>query len=146
MFLLRGIPRLAAVILGLGAILVTAGPASAVTGSVQAGPTATLVAHGVALDVPVTFTLTCDEGFEFGVVSLFVTQARGVSVVSGSSEETFTCTGETQTITVRVFGGVFHGGTAVANARLLQCRVEEGFLTCSQTDISSSDVIMIRGR
>jgi hypothetical protein len=147
MFLLRGVSRLSVAILTLAAVLVvTAGPASAATGSVQFG-TATRVANGVALDVPLTVSVTCDEGFDLAIVNLFVSQARGASVVSGEGRSsTITCTGETQNLTVRVFGGVFHGGTALANALVLQCRFEEGFgLVCTQTDIFVSEEIKIRG-
>jgi hypothetical protein len=147
MFLVRGVPRLAAIVTFAAILVVTAGPANAATGSVQVGRTATLVAGGVALDVPVTITLDCDEGFDSGVVQLFVTQARGASVVSGEGAGSFACTGETQTITVRAFGGVFHGGRALANAILLQCRFDPDFgaVVCFFTDISTSQEIMIRG-
>jgi hypothetical protein len=148
MFLLRGVSRLFVAIVAVAAVLVvTAGPATAATGSVDFGGTATRVANGVALDVPLAVSLTCDEGFESGVVSVSVTQARGTSVISGSGQSsTFTCTGETQNITVRVFGGVFHGGRAVATGTVLQCRFQEGFgLVCTQTDITSSEEIIIRG-
>jgi hypothetical protein len=146
MFLLRGAPRLVAFLTLAAVLVVTAGPASAATGSVQVGPKATLVAHGVALDVPVTISLSCDEGFDVGLVDLFVVQARGTSVVFGSGQATFACTGETQNLTVRVFGGVFHGGTALATASLLQCRFEAGFgLVCYRTDISTNEEVMIRG-
>jgi hypothetical protein len=148
MFLLRGVYRLVVAILTLAAVLVVAaGPATAATGSVEFGGTATRVANGVALDVPLTVSLTCDEGFEFGAVDVSVTQPRGTSVVFGSGQSsTFACTGETQNITVRVFGGVFHGGPALATAVVQQCRFEEGFgLVCTQTDISSSEEIIIRG-
>src|SRR5918995_4561798 len=128
MFLLRGVSRLFVAILAVAAVLVvTVLPATAATGSVDLGGTATRVANGVALDVPLTVSLTCDEGFEFGAVSVAVTQSRGTSVVFGSGQSsTFTCTGETQNITVRVFGGVFHGGPAVATAVVQGCRVGEG--------------------
>jgi hypothetical protein len=148
MFLLRGVSRLVLAILTLAAVLVvTAGPATAATGSVQFPGKATRVAHGVALDVPLTVSVTCDEGFELAVVGVFVTQARGTAVVSGSGQSsTFTCTGETQNITVRVFGGVFHGGRALATAVVQQCRFEEGFgLVCTQTDIIINEEIQIRG-
>ena len=129
-------------VLAVAAVLVgTAGPASAVTGSVQVGPTATIVAR-VALDVPVTVSLTCDQGFDFGVVDVSVIQARGTSLVFGGAETTIACTGETQNLTVRVVGGPFHGGTALASAFLLQCSLTLG---CYQTDIHTSGEIMIRG-
>jgi hypothetical protein len=148
MFLLRGVYRLFVAMLTLAAVLVvTVGPATAATGSVDFGDTATRLANGVALDVPLTVSVTCDEGFELAVVNVSVAQARGTSVISGSGQSsTFACTGETQNITVRVFGGVFHGGPAVATASVLQCRFVEGFgLVCTQTDINNSEEIIIRG-
>jgi hypothetical protein len=148
MFLLRGVSRLFVAIVALAAVLVvTAGPATAATGSVDFGGTATRVANGVALDVPLTVSLTCDEGFEFGVVSVLVTQARGTSVITGSGQSSaFTCTGETQNITVRVSGvGVFHGGPALATATVLQCGFQELGLVCFLTGITVSEEIRIRG-
>jgi hypothetical protein len=147
MFKLRGISRLIVAILGIAAVVaVTAGPASAATGSVQVGPTANIVARGVALDVPVTVSLTCDEGFDVGLVDLSVLQARGTAVIFGSGQQTFTCTGVTQTVTVRAFGGVFHGGTALVTAGLLQCFNDAGGLFCSRTDITTNEETQIRGR
>ena len=147
MFLLRGVSRLFVAIVALAAVLVvTAGPATAATGSVDFGGTATRVANGVALDVPLTVSLTCDEGFDLAIVNLVVSQARGASVVSGSGQSsTFTCTGETQNITVRVSGGVFHGGPALATATVLQCGFQELGLVCFLTGITVSEEIRIRG-
>jgi hypothetical protein len=148
MFLVRGVPRLVAILTLAAVLVVTAGPASAATGSIQVGPTATLVANGAAVDVPLTVSLTCDEGFDSGVVNVFVTQTRGTSVVSGSAESgSFACTGETQNLTVRAFGGPFHGGPALVNATLLQCGFDPDFgaVVCSFTDISTSEEILIRG-
>jgi hypothetical protein len=138
--------RLGVMLTLAAAVVATAGPASAATGSVQVGSTATLVATGVAVDVPVVVSLTCDEGFDSGVVDVFVAQARGTAAISGEGQATISCTGETQKVVVRVFGGVFHGGPALANATLLQCRFEEGFgQVCYFTDISTSEEILIRG-
>jgi hypothetical protein len=147
MFLVRRALFRLAVVLGLAAAVVaTAGPASAATGSVQVGPTATLVANGVALDVPVTVSVTCDEGFDSGIVDVFVSQARGTVAISGEGSGGFTCSGQTQQLVVRVFGGVYHGGPALATAVVLQCRVEEGFgEVCYYTDITVNQEIMIRG-
>jgi hypothetical protein len=147
MFRVRGVPRLAAILILASVLVVTAGPASAATGSVQVGPTATRIAGGVALDVPVTVSLTCDEGFDSGLVDVAVVQARGTSRVFGEGTASFACTGETQNLTVRVGGGVFHGGSALAYAILLQCGFDPDFgaVVCSFTDISTSEVIMIRG-
>jgi hypothetical protein len=145
MFPVRRIPRLVA-ILALAAVLVlTAGPAGAATGSVQVGPTATRVANGVAVDVPLTISLTCDEGFDVGAVDFKVAQARGTSLITGSGFTTFACTGETQNLTVRAGGGVFHGGPALVSASLLQCQGVGADLTCFFTDITTSEEIRIRG-
>jgi hypothetical protein len=140
------ISRLVVVLTLAAAAVATAGPASAATGSVQVGPTAKLVANGVAVDVPVVVSLTCDEGFDSVFVDVFVSQARGTARISGEGWATIPCTGETQDVVVRVGGGVFHGGPALVYATLLQCRLEEGFgQVCYFTDISTSEEILIRG-
>jgi hypothetical protein len=147
MFLVRWIPRLMAILTLAAVLVLAAGPAGAATGSLQVGPTATLVALGVALDVPVTASLTCDEGFDSGIVDVTVLQARGTAEVFGEGQSApFACTGETQNLTVRVFGGVFHGGPALASAVVLQCQGVGQNLTCSFTDIRVNPQIIIRGR
>jgi hypothetical protein len=141
----RVLPRLVAILTLVAAGVVVAVPAGAATGSVQVGPTAALVANGVALDLPVTISLACDEGFTSGVVDVFVTQARGTEVIFGEGIASFTCTSEAQRLDVRVFGGVFHGGPALGAATLLQCRFEEGCGTvCYYTGISTNGEILIR--
>ncbi|HEY5987399.1 MAG TPA: hypothetical protein VIV12_13650, partial [Streptosporangiaceae bacterium] len=102
-------------------LLATAGSASAATGTIQVG-SGTLVARGAAVDLPVTVSLTCDEGFTSGLVDLFLSQAQGRTLATGEGRAQASCTGETQTVTVRVFsfGVPFHGGSALANATLLQ--------------------------
>jgi hypothetical protein len=145
MLSVRKVPQLVAV-LALAALLVaTAGPASAATGSVQVGPRATRVALGVALDVPVTASLTCDEGFTVGLVDVVVLQQRGTAVTFGEGQATFACAGEPQNLTARAFGGVFHGGPALVNASLLQCQGAGADLTCFRTDISTNREIIIVG-
>jgi hypothetical protein len=100
----------------------------------------------LAVDVPVTVSLTCDEGFDFGVVDVFLSQARGTSAAFGSAESgPVACTGETQNLTVRVFGGVFHGGQALAGATVLQCQGVSPNAVCEFTDIRTSQEIKIRG-
>jgi hypothetical protein len=146
MFPLRRIPRLVAISALAAVLVLTAGPAGAATGSVQVGPTATSVANGVAVDVPLTISLTCDEGYDVGAVDLTVAQARGTSLITGSGFTTFACTGETQNLTVRAGGGVFHGGPALVSASLLQCQGVGADLTCFFTDITTSEEIRIRGR
>ena len=148
MFLVRWIPRLVAILTLAAVLVLAAGPAGAAAGSIQVGPTARLVALGVALDVPVTVSLTCDEGFDSGIVDVTVLQARGTAEVFGEGQSaTFACTGETQSLAVRVFasGGVFHGGPALANAVALQCQGVGQNLTCSFTDIRVNRQITIRG-
>jgi hypothetical protein len=145
MFPIRWIPRLVPVLALATVLVVVAGPAGAATGSVQVGPTATRVALGVAIDVPLTVSLTCDEGFDVGLVDVFVQQSRGSTQITGSGQATFACTGEPQTLTVRVStGGVFHGGPALVTATLLQCQGVGADLTCFFTDISTSEEIRIR--
>jgi hypothetical protein len=146
MFLSRRVHRLAVLPVLAALLVLAAGPAGAVTGSVQVG-TATRVANGAAIDVPLTITLVCDEGLDTGAVNVFVAQSRGTSLVTGTAQATFPCTGETQTIVVRVVGGPFHGGPALVNAVLLQCGFDPDFgdVVCFFTDISTSEEILIRG-
>jgi hypothetical protein len=147
MSLSRRVHRLAVLPVLVALLVVAAGPAGAVTGSVQVGPTATRVAAGAAIDVPLTITLVCDEGFDTGAVNVFVAQKRGTSLLTGTAQATFPCTGETQTVVVRVVGGPFHGGPAVVNATLLQCRFDPEFgdVVCFFTDISTSEEVLVRG-
>jgi hypothetical protein len=142
MFPVRWVPRFVGIVALAMVLVVTVGPAGAATGSVQVGPTATRVALGVALDVPITVSLTCDEGFDVGLVDVFVVQSRGTELIFGSGEATFACTDETHNLTVRVGGGAFHGGPALVSATLLQC---QGVVICYYTDISTSEEITIRG-
>ena len=145
MFQVRWVPRLVGIVALAMVLVVAAGPAGAATGSVQVGPTARLVANGVAVDVPLTITLTCDEGFDVGAVDFNVAQSRGTSLITGSGFTTFACTGETQDLIVRAGGGVFHGGPALVSASLLQGQGVGADLTCFPTDISTSEEIRIRG-
>jgi hypothetical protein len=132
--------------LGLAiALLAIAGSAVAATGTVEVGPFADRVVGGVALDVPVTVSLDCDEGFTSAVVDVAVTQRRGQQIVFGQGQTQFPCDGTTHDMVVRAGGGVFHGGRALATATLLQCQGEGQNLTCFFTDISTSEEILIRG-
>jgi hypothetical protein len=142
MLRLRWISMLVGILAVPVVLTFSAVPASAVTGSVQVGPVATSVAR-IGLDVPVAVTLTCDQGFDYGVVEVSVAQARGTSLVGGFGDATFfSCTGETQNLTVLVTGGPFHGGQALASADLTQCSTTQGF--CVQTSIQTSRELMIR--
>jgi hypothetical protein len=147
MFRFRWAPRLVALLALVVALFATAGSASAATATIQVG-SGTLVARGAAVDVPVTVSLTCDEGFTSGFVNLFLSQAQGRTLATGGGSAQVSCTGETQTATIRVFAdsAPFHGGSAIARAVLLQCQFESGWgLVCWQTDIITSQVFMIIG-
>jgi hypothetical protein len=100
---------------------------------------------GAAVDVPLTITLTCDEGFTTGAVNVFVAQSRGNALFTGNAQATFPCTGEAQTVVVRVVGGPFRGGPALVNAALLQCQGAGADLACFFTDISTSEEVLVRG-
>jgi hypothetical protein len=147
MFPVRRIPWLVAIVSLLALVVAVAGPAGAATGSVQLAPRAKSVALGVAVDVPVTVSLICDEGFDSGIVDVFVQQSRDNTLVVGESQSApFACTGETQNVTVRVGGsGVFRPGLALANATVLECVGSGVNRTCSFTDISTSREIRILG-
>lgn len=147
MFRTRWFPRLVALLTLVVALVATVGSASAATATLQVG-SGTLVARGAAVDVPVTVSITCDDGFSSGVVQLFVSQSSGRSLARGEGSAEVACTSGPQTVTARVFANStpFRGGSAVANATLLQCRVEEGWgQVCYYTDIGTSQVIRITG-
>jgi hypothetical protein len=139
--------RVVALLSLLALLFITAGPANAQTGTIAVGPTAKLVARGAAIDVPLTVSLTCEEGFDVGIVEITVVQARGQRLVGGSGQETFTCNGTTQTVTVRIAAGSapFHGGSALVTAALLQCQDFDGSFLCEPTAIDTSEEIRIRG-
>ena len=138
--------RVVALLALLALLVITAGPANAQTGTIEVGPTAKRVARGAAVDVPFTVSLTCEEGFDVGLVQVDVVQAQGQRLVRGSGEETFTCNGTTQTVTVRAVAGnaPFHGGSALVTATLLQCQDFDGGLLCEPTGIDTSEQIRIR--
>jgi hypothetical protein len=121
--------------------------ASAATGSIQVGPAST-VARGAAIDVPVATSLTCDEGFDVGIIDLHVSQAQGRTLATGEGAAQVSCRGETQVMTVRVFSSnaPFHGGSALASARFLQCQSVGSELFCSPTGIGTSQEFRIRGQ
>jgi hypothetical protein len=149
MFRSRWFPRLVALLTLVVALVATVGSASAATATMQVG-SGRLVARGAAVDVPVTVSVTCDDGFSSGVVQLFVSQGAGRFLASGEGGAEVACTSGPQTVTARVFAdsysSPFRGGSAVANATLLQCRVEEGWgQVCYPTDLHTSQVIRITG-
>lgn len=148
MFLVRRFTQLVLAILTVVTVLaVTAGQAAATTGSVQFPGPATRIAQGVALDVPVSVSVTCDEGYTLFYIQLGVGQARGNVGVSGSGfSPLFPCDGTVQNFTQRVTGGIFHAGTALATAVVEECQANPDFgYVCIQTDIIVSQVIKIRG-
>ncbi len=147
MFRSRWFPRLVALLTLIVALVATVGSASAATATLQVG-SGRLVAGGAAVDIPVTVSVACDDGFSSGVVQLYVSQRSGRSLASGEGSAEVACTSGPQTMTTRVFAysTPFRGGSAVANATLLQCRVEEGWgQVCYLTDIHTSQVIRITG-
>ncbi len=109
------------------ALSVTSGPAVAFFSGglfldVQVESSATLVARGAAVDVPLE--VTCNAtGTAF--VSLSLTQRSGSGVASGFGSTSVGCTGSGQQIVVRVLpssaGKTFKQGTAVATAEISGC-------------------------
>lgn len=147
MYRRRWLLRVVALLSLLALLFITAGPANAQTGTIAVGPTAKRVARGAAVDVPLTVSLTCEEGFDVGIVQVDVVQAQGQRLVRGSGQETFTCNGTTQTVTVRVaaLNAPFHGGSALVTAALLQCQDFDGSFLCEPTAIDTSEEIRISG-
>lgn len=90
LLLVLGIP-----LLGVG----LAAPAIAQTGPTVDVTSGTLVARGAAVDLAVT--ASCEPGFT-GYLSLIVTQRSGNDIAKGSGGTSVPCTGEPQTVTVRV--------------------------------------------
>lgn len=135
------VPALAAI------FLLGAAPAGAITGSVQFTGPATLVAHGVAIDVPATASATCDAGYDFAILDIVVTQSRGTIGAYGESQSAaFPCDGQPHNLTTRLPGGIFHGGIALASAFILQCGGDPEFgLSCAYTDVHANQEIKIRG-
>jgi hypothetical protein len=147
MYRMRWPLRVVALLFLLALLFITAGPANAQTGTIAVGPTAKLVARGAAADVPLTVSLTCEEGFDVGIVEVTVLQAQGRRLVTASGQETFTCNGTIQTVTVRAvaLNAPLHGGSALVNADLLQCQDFDGSFLCEITGIDTSEEIRISG-
>jgi hypothetical protein len=101
-------------------------PAGAQTPPTVEIASATRIARGAAVDVAVNVTceLAADPAPNAGV-SVFITQAVGKRVASGQNGRTFSCSGEPQTLTVRVTaqgsGAPFKKGQAVMLAGLQVC-------------------------
>jgi hypothetical protein len=126
-----------ALTLGLLTVLVPAGAASAqeIT-RLAIGDSATLLANGAAVRVPVT--VMCSGGR--GDVGVSVAQRRGREVIRGSGGAALTCDGRARTYNVVVFADFrpFKVGEAVAFASVF---------ICSEFDCvfaSTSEVIQIR--
>lgn len=106
-------------------LLAVMGAAPAVAANVlEVSPHATLIAKGVAVDVPVTYSCsppTAEYGYRY--LSMHLAQVvRAQQVATSSIEFTPTCDGTDQRITVRltVDGGnpAFKAGTALVDATL----------------------------
>jgi len=125
----RAVASTAAVLLGLLlALFSTSGPAVAFFSGglfleVEIEDSATLVARGAAVDVPVE--VTCNAtGTVF--LRVTVTQRSGGGVASGTGFAEVACSGAGQTVIVRVSaspsGRAFKQGTAVVTAEIFGCR------------------------
>jgi hypothetical protein len=84
---------------------------------------ATLVGNGTAVDVQLT--IHCVSSFLVGSATSTVTQAWGRTITQGSGQTTVDCTGEPQTVTVRVVAETgragFKNGEAIMAANFLAC-------------------------
>jgi hypothetical protein len=121
----------AAVVVGVGLslavpALTAVGQSSPPTSAISLGSTATLVAKGVAVQVPVEFT--CPAG-QYASIGVTLAERSGKSVVQGSSGTSLPCTGSPQstTVTINSSGTPFKSGSAFAQASLFSC-----FYTCSK--------------
>jgi hypothetical protein len=112
--------------IGVGGGLALAGPVRPAVGfhsppevlSVEVGDTATLVARGAAISVPVE--VVCPAGSS-GFLSVNVSQRAGSRIASGfGGTGDFLCTGTTQIVNVTVTAQdlAFKRGTAVASSTL----------------------------
>ena len=125
----RAVAAAVAVLTGLTlALFSTSAPAVAFFSGglfleVEIEESATLVARGAAVDVPLE--ITCNAT---GTVSLFVTvtQRVGGGIASGSGFADVACSGAGQRVIVRVTaspsGRSFKQGTAVVEAEIFGCR------------------------
>lgn len=115
--LLIGIP-----LLGLG----LAAPASADTGFTAHVTSGTLVARGAAVDL--TATATCQPGYEGGL-DLTVTERSGNGIAQGVGRAGVPCTGQPQTVTVRVVAlddvAPFRVGDAVVTGLLQTSGIDD---------------------
>jgi hypothetical protein len=122
------------------AIVPTAAAHAAVSGSIDIGDTATLLARGAGVSVPVTVTCTSDLPLAYGYVNVNLTQRQGQTLAQGgNSAQVSTCNGTPQTYTMVITGNQpFKTGEVLASSSLGFCDVE---YTC--TDITTSETIRI---
>lgn len=110
-----------AFIAALSLVLVAA-PANAAGSVINVGP-GTLLAKGAALEVPVTFV--CDVDSAYASVTVIITQkvSQGRTATGNFSTTDFTCTGESQTVTLTLnaANAAFKNGTALADVDLFTC-------------------------
>jgi hypothetical protein len=119
--------RLAAVFVASLGLTAVAAPANAAPATlVSVGPGA-LVADGAAVDVPITFVCDSDPTRIIAVpvveVNQRVTEGR---IANGFGNAQLSCTGQSQTVTIRVIPRAiaYDPGTAVAFVVLQSCTVE----------------------
>jgi hypothetical protein len=101
----------------------SAAPAMAGDDMLQVGDRATLIAKGVAVDVPVTYTCTSPSEWSENQITVRVTQVvRGQQVAGAESGISAFCDGTAQAAVVRVAVDAgtapFKTGTALVNASL----------------------------
>ena len=123
-FTRRRLTGLAATVVCAAALIpvVTVSSASAETIPAISIDSATIVAHGAAIQL--TFTATCGAGDD-GSVTSTTTQTVGVHVAQGTTQTGFTCTGTPQQITAlataNVNGAPFRPGNALIQASVGDC-------------------------
>ena len=122
------------------AVVPAAAANAAVSGSVDIGETATLLARGAGVSVPVTVTCISDLPLAYGYVNVSITQRQGQTLVQGSnSTQVRTCDGTPQVYTVVITGSrPFKAGEVVASSTLEFCDTE---YTC--TSATTSKTILI---
>jgi hypothetical protein len=106
--------------------------------TVELGQTATLVAKGAAVEVPVIYS--CSPDTTFGDLSVSITQRVGGKRIAQGSRSTFDviCDGAEHTALITVTsssGTPFHQGVAFAQASLFACD-EFGF--CRVVSVSGT--------
>jgi hypothetical protein len=131
----RLVVRIVALV-ALASILVSAQAPSAVaqptSATAELGQTATLVAKGAAVQVPVTYS--CSSDAAFGAIQLFATERVGGNRTASGSGSTFdvTCDGAQHTALVTVTSGngvAFHQGTAIVQGSFQACDPDGNCLT-----------------